>query len=59
MPGAIRTTKRPTSVVFGLEFSIVIPVSVIEAIPLWKRNGRGYVMGIIILVNGFTYGLVF
>ena len=39
-------------------FSIVIPVSVIAAVLLWKRQSWGFIMGIMMLVKGFTYGLV-
>lgn len=58
IPETIRLTGSSTSVVFALDFSIVMPVSVIAAILLWQRRSWGFVMGIIMLVKGFTYGLV-
>jgi hypothetical protein len=58
IPETIQQTGHPTSVVFALDFSIVIPVSIIAAVLLWRRNSWGYIMGIIMLVKGFTYGLV-
>jgi hypothetical protein len=58
IPETIRQTGNITSVVFALDFSIVMPVSVIAAFLLWKRRSWGFVMGIIMLVKGFTYGLV-
>jgi hypothetical protein len=58
IPDAIKQTGHPTGVVFALDFSIVIPVSIIAAVLLWKRRLWGYIMGIIMLVKGFTYGLV-
>jgi hypothetical protein len=58
IPETIRLTGTTTSVVFALDFSIVIPVSVIAAVLLWQRRSWGFVMGIIMLVKGFTYGLV-
>ena len=58
IPDTIKLTAHPSSVVFALDFSIVIPVSVIAAILLWKRQPWGFIMGIMMLVKGFTYGLV-
>jgi hypothetical protein len=58
IPETIKQTGHPTGVVFALDFSIVIPVSAIAAILLWQRKGWGYILSIIMLVKGFTYGLV-
>jgi hypothetical protein len=58
IPETIRLTGTTTSVVFALDFTIVIPVSVIAAVLLWQRRSWGFVMGITMLVKGFTYGLV-
>ncbi len=58
IPETIRLTGTTTSVVFALDFTIVMPVSVIAAILLWQRRSWGFVMGIMMLVKGFTYGLV-
>jgi hypothetical protein len=58
IPETIKQTGHPTSVIFALDFSIVIPVSIIAAGFLWKRKAWGYVLGTIMLVKGFTYGLV-
>jgi hypothetical protein len=58
IPETIRLTGNVTSVVFALDFSIVMPVSIIAAFLLWKRRSWGFVMGIMMLVKGFTYGLV-
>ena len=58
IPHTIKLTAHPTSVVFALDFSIVIPVSVTAAVLLWKRQSWGFIMGIMMLVKGFTYGLV-
>jgi hypothetical protein len=58
IPETIRLTGNITSVVFALDFSIVMPISVIAAFLLWKRRSWGFVMGIMMLVKGFTYGLV-
>jgi hypothetical protein len=58
IPETIRLTGNSTSIVFALDFSIVMPVSVKAAFLLWKRRSWGFIMGIIMLVKGFTYGLV-
>ncbi len=58
IPETIKLTGTNTSIVFALDFSIVMPVSIIAAILLWKRRSWGFVMGIMMLVKGFTYGLV-
>jgi hypothetical protein len=58
IPETIKQTGHPTGVVFALDFSIVIPVSILAAVLLWKRKSWGYLLSIIMLVKGFTYGLV-
>lgn len=58
IPETIKLTGHPTGIVFALDFSIVIPVSIIAAILLWQRRSWGFILGIIMLVKGFTYGLV-
>ena len=58
IPETIRLTANPTSIVFALDFSIVIPVSIIAAFLLWHRSSWGFVFSIIMLVKGFTYGVV-
>ena len=58
IPETIKLTGTNTSIVFALDFSTVMPVSIIAAILLWKRRSWGFVMGMMMLVKGFTYGLV-
>ncbi len=58
LPETIVLTGHPTSIVFALEMSIVVPTSAIAAVLLWKRHAWGYVIGVIMLLKGFTYGLV-
>lgn len=58
VPETIKLTGNATSIVFALDFSIVIPVSLIAAILLWRRSSWGFVLSIIMLVKGFTYGIV-
>ena len=58
IPATIKLTGLSTSIVFALDFSIVIPVSIVAAILLWQRRSWGFILAIIMLVKGFTYGLV-
>lgn len=58
IPETIKLTSHPTAVVFALDFTIVIPVSIIASILLWHRKAWGFMLGIIMLVKGFAYGLV-
>lgn len=58
IPETIKLTGHHTSEIFALDFSIVIPVSIIAAILLWQRRSWGFIMSVIMLVKGFTYGLV-
>jgi hypothetical protein len=58
IPETITTTGHPTSVVFALDLSIVVPVSTVSAILLWTQKPWGIVLGTMMLLKGFTYGLV-
>lgn len=58
MPQTIKLTGTTTSVVFALDFTIVMPISVIAAVLLWQRRSWGFILGIMMLVKGFTYCLV-
>jgi hypothetical protein len=58
IPETIKQTGHPTGVVFALDFSIVVPVSIMAAVLLWQQKGWGYILSIMMLVKGFTYGLV-
>ncbi len=58
LPETIVLTGHPTSIVFALDMALVIPLSAIAAVLLWKRHAWGYVVGVVMLLKGFTYGLV-
>jgi hypothetical protein len=58
LPDTIQLTGHPTSVVFALDFSIIIPVFITSAILLWQRKSWGYILAVMMLVKSFTYGLV-
>ncbi|GEO07105.1 hypothetical protein AAE02nite_47690 [Adhaeribacter aerolatus] len=46
------------SLIFALDLAIVVPNTALAAILLWKQHPWGYVLGAIMLVKAFTYGLV-
>jgi hypothetical protein len=54
------TGNSPTAppLIFALDLSIIVPNSALAAILLWKGSVWGYVLGTIMLVKAFTYGLV-
>jgi hypothetical protein len=58
LPETIQLTGNSTSVVFALDFSIIIPAFIASAILLWQRKNWGYILAVMMLVKGFTYGLV-
>ncbi len=58
LPETILSTGHPTSVVFALDLSIIIPSFIASAILLWQRKTWGYILAVMMLVKGFTYGLV-
>lgn len=58
--GFIFTGKVPPvpSLIFALDLAIVVPNTALAAILLWKQHPWGYVLGVIMLIKAFTYGLV-
>lgn len=58
IPEIVQKTGHPTSVVFALDFSLLIPVFLLGAIWLWKGKAWGYVLASISMVKGTTYTLV-
>lgn len=46
------------SLIFALDLSIIVPGSVLGSILLWKKQPWGVVLSAIMLVKGFTYGVV-
>ncbi len=58
LPEIVLKTGHPTSVIFALDLSLLIPVFVLGAIWLWKRVPWGYVLATISIVKGTTYTLV-
>lgn len=58
LPDIVVKTGHPTSVIFAVDLSLLVPVFVIGAIWLWKRKPRGYVLATMSKVKGTTYTLV-
>ncbi len=57
LPPVIVETGHPTSVVFALDLSLVVPFFVVGALWLWQRRPLGYVLGAILNVKGAVYML--
>jgi hypothetical protein len=52
-----RTPEIPT-LIFALDLSTVVPTTILAAILLWKNHPWGNVVGMMVLVKAFAYGLV-
>lgn len=57
LPQVIVNVGHPTSVVFALDLSLVVPFFVLGAIWLWQRQPWGYVLAAILNVKGVVYML--
>jgi hypothetical protein len=58
LPEIVVNTGHPTSVIFAVDLSLLVPVFIIGAIWLWRRQPWGYVLASISMVKGTTYTLV-
>ena len=57
LPDIVVKSGHPTSVVFALDLSLVVPFFVLGAIWLWQRRPWGYVLAAIVNVKGAVYML--
>jgi hypothetical protein len=57
VPQFIVDVAHPTSVVFALDLSLVVPFLILGAIWLWQRQAWGYVLAAILSVKGTVYML--
>lgn len=57
-PDIIQKTNYPTSVVYALDLSLVVPVMILAAVLLWQNKTWGFILASLMLIKGFTYGLV-
>jgi len=58
LPEIVLKTGHPTSIVFAIDLSLLVPVFVLGAICLWKRKPWGYVLATMSMVKGAVYTLV-
>ncbi len=49
---------EPPALIFALDLSIVVPNTALAAVLLWRRKPWGYVLGSMMLVKAFIYGVV-
>ena len=52
------TVPEAPSLIFALDLSIVVPTTALAAVLLWRHHPWGYILGAIMLVKSFAYGLV-
>jgi len=57
VPEIVTLTGHPTSIVYALDLSLVVPWFVLAAIWLWQRRPWGYVLATILNVKGAVYML--
>lgn len=57
VPPIIAKTGHPTNIVFALDLSLVVPMLVVGAIWLWRREPWGYVLAAMVNVKGAVYML--
>ena len=58
LPEIVTRTDHPTSVVFALDLTLLVPAMVLGAVWVWQRKAWGYILTGISLINGTLYTLV-
>ena len=58
LPAIVTLSEHPTSVVFALDFTLLIPWLVVGAVWLMKRRPWGYVIGGMLSLKGPLYTLI-
>jgi hypothetical protein len=58
LPAIVTLTQHPTSVVFALDLSLLIPGLILGSIWLWQRKPWGFILAVIFVVKGSVYTLV-
>lgn len=56
LPHAIQLSGSPTFFVYGLDLGVVVPLLVLAAVWLWRREPRGYLLAGCMLVNCAVMG---
>jgi len=57
VPQVIVDVAHPTSVVFALDLSLLVPFLLLGAFWLWQRRSWGYLLGVILNIKGAVYAL--
>lgn len=57
VPQVIIDSAHPTSVIFAIDLSLLVPFFVLGSISLWRRQPWGYALGVMLNVSGATYTL--
>ncbi len=52
--------KLPSAppLVLAIDLALIIPTSILAGILLWRKKAWGFILSVIMLVKGFSYGLV-
>ncbi|HLU89948.1 MAG TPA: hypothetical protein VKZ51_08970 [Cyclobacteriaceae bacterium] len=58
IPEIMIKTQHPGNIVFALDLGLIVPAMFLSAVWLWQKKFWGYVLGAMMLIKGFTYGLV-
>lgn len=58
VPPVVRSTGHPTSIIFALDLTLLVPALVLGAVWLWHHRPWGYVLASILVVKGTLYTLV-
>jgi hypothetical protein len=58
LPEIVTRTDHPTSVVFALDLTLLVPAMVLGAVWVWQRKAWGYILTGISLIKGTLYTLV-
>ena len=57
VPQVIMDSGHPTSIVFALDLSLLVPFLILGAVWLWKRRPWGLILSVILNVKGAVYAL--
>lgn len=55
LPAVVSATGHPTSVVFALDLTLVVPPSVLAGVWIWQRRPWGYALAVITTGKGAIY----
>ncbi len=58
LPAIVTLSGHPTSIVFALDLTLLVPVMLLGGLWLWQRKAWGYTLAGISLVKGAAYTLV-